>query len=41
MMVLRGSGAKALRWCRIRPPVAIPLAEMMIFGSVLAEIFRD
>jgi hypothetical protein len=25
-----------LRWCNIRPPVAIPLAEMITFGTGLA-----
>jgi hypothetical protein len=29
---LRRSGAKTFRWCSTRPPVAMPLAEMMTLG---------
>jgi hypothetical protein len=35
-MVLLGSGAYRLRWCKTLPPVAIPLAERMTFGMGLA-----
>ena len=28
----RGSGAIAFRWCSTRPPVAMPLAEMITAG---------
>ena len=30
--VFRASEASAFRWCSTRPPVAIPLAEMMMRG---------
>jgi hypothetical protein len=34
-MWCRGSGAMCLRWCSTRPPVAMPLAEMMTDGPAL------
>ena len=31
--VFRGSGSASFRWCRTRPPVAIPLDEMTMHGK--------
>jgi len=39
--VVRGSGNRCARWCRIRPPVAIPLDDMMIAGPRTALMAFD
>ena len=36
-----GSGPKVRMWCNTRPPVSIPLAEMMIIGPRLASSSRE
>ncbi len=41
MTALRGSGSRRARWCRTRPPVAMPDAEMMIAGPMWSAIAID
>ena len=37
----RGSGRRCIRWCRMRPPVTMPLEETMIAGYFDSLIFLE
>ncbi len=39
--VFLGSGSRCIRWCRMRPPVTMPLEETMIAGKFVLLIFFE